>query len=69
MTVKKSTNQKRAIKGVKRKVAATPVNKKAPKKEFNDDKNSTLEGYDENEYDAKDKADAQRKRGGRITGG
>ncbi|KAA2238611.1 hypothetical protein F0L74_20520 [Chitinophaga agrisoli] len=69
MTVKKSTNQKRAIKSVKRKVAATPVNKKAPKKEFNDDKNNTLEGYDENEFDNKDKADAQRKRGRNVTGG
>jgi len=65
MTVKKSTTQKRAIKNVKRKVAATPVNKKAPKKELNDDNNNTLEGYDENEYDQKDKADAQRKQGAR----
>lgn len=62
MAVKKTTKQKRNIKGVKRKNAAAPVNKKAPKKEFNDDRNNILEGYDENEYDEKDKADAKRKR-------
>ena len=62
MTVKKTTQQKRNIKQVKRKNAAAPVNKKAPKKEFNDDRNNTLEGYDENEYDEKDKADAKSKR-------
>jgi len=63
MTMKKTTGAKRAIKQEKRAAAATPVNKKAPKKEFNDDKNNELEGYDENEYDAKDKADAKRKSG------
>ncbi|MBW8686874.1 hypothetical protein [Chitinophaga rhizophila] len=64
MTVKKSTNERRAIKQVKRKNAgATGAAKAAPQKEFNDDKNSTLEGYDENEYDPKDKADEQRKKG------
>jgi hypothetical protein len=62
MTIKKSTGAKRAIKQVKRKVAATPVNKKKPKKEFNDDQNNELEGYDENEHDAKDKADEERRR-------
>lgn len=62
MAVKKTTKQKRNIKEVKRKNAAAPVNKKAPKKEFNDDRNNILEGYDENEYDEKDKADAKRKR-------
>ena len=62
MTVKKTTQQKREIKQVKRKNAAAAVNKKAPKKEFNDDRNNLLEGYDENEYDEKDKADARRRR-------
>lgn len=63
MTVRKTTQQKRNIKQVKRKNAAAPVDKKSPKKEFNDDKNNQLEGYDENEYDEKDKADAKRKSG------
>jgi len=62
MTVRKTTQQKRAIKQVKRKNAAAPVDKKSPKKEFNDDKNNELEGYDENEYDGKDKADARRRK-------
>jgi hypothetical protein len=63
MTIKKSTNEKRAIKQVKRKnAAAADVVKPAPKKEFNDDKNNTLEGYDENEYDGKDKADEKRRK-------
>jgi len=63
MTIKKSINERRAIKNVKRKNAgATEAAKAAPKKEFNDDKNNTLEGYDENEYDPKDKADEQRKK-------
>lgn len=61
MAVRKTTQQKRNIKEVKRKNAAAPVNKKAPKKEFNDDRNNILEGYDENEYDEKDKADARRR--------
>lgn len=64
MTIKKTTEAKRAIKQEKRENAANvPAGKAAPKKEFNDDKNETLEGYDENEYDGKDKADAQRKKG------
>lgn len=63
MTVRKTTQQKRDIKQVKRKNAAAPVDKRSPKKEFNDDKNNQLEGYDENEYDEKDKADAKRRRG------
>ena len=63
MTLKKSTTQRREIKEVKRKNAGdTSAAKAAPKKEFNDDKNSTLEGYDENEYDPKDKADEKRKK-------
>jgi hypothetical protein len=62
MTVKKTIQQQRNIKQVKRKNAAAPVNKKAPKKESNDDHNNVLEGYDENEYDEKDKADAKRRR-------
>lgn len=62
MTVRKTTQQKRNIKQVKRKNAAAPVDKKSPKKEFNDDGNNQLEGYDENEYDGKDKADEQRRR-------
>ena len=62
MTVKKTTQQKRAIKQVKRKTAATPVNKSKPKPETNDDKNNTLEGYDENEYDQADKANAKRRK-------
>lgn len=63
MVLKKTTRQKREIKQVKRTNAAAPVNKKAPKKEFNDDGNNLMEGYDENEYDPKDKADARRKKG------
>jgi hypothetical protein len=64
MTMKKTTGAKRIIKAVKRENAANvPAAKAAPKKEFNDDKNSTLEGYDENEYDGKDKADEKRKKG------
>ena len=63
MTIKKTTQTKRAIKGVKRENAANvPAAKAAPKKEFNDDGNNTLEGYDENEYDGKDKTDAKRKK-------
>jgi len=63
MTVKKSVNERRAIKNVKRRNAgATDVAKAAPKKEFDDDRNNTLEGYDENEYDPKDKADEKRKK-------
>lgn len=63
MTVKKSINEKRAIKQIKRKNAGdTGTAKAAPKKEFNDDKNNELEGYDENEYDGKDKADEKRKK-------
>lgn len=51
------------IKEVKRKNAGdTSTAKAAPKKEFNDDKNNTMEGYDENEYDQKDKTDEQRKK-------
>ena len=65
MTMKKSTATKRAIKQVKRKNAAAsdhqPIKKK-PKPEYNDDRNNTLEGYDENEWDAKDKADEQRRK-------
>ena len=64
MTIKKTVGAKRAIKGEKRENAANvAAGKAAPKKEFNDDKNSTLEGYDENEYDPKDKADEKRKKG------
>lgn len=64
MTMKKSTNLKRAIKEEKREnVADTAAAKAAPKKEFNDDQNQELEGYDENEYDQKDKADEKRKKG------
>lgn len=55
MTIRKSTAKKRAIKEVKRKNEAAPVPKKAGKKERNDDGNNVLEGYDEEEYDAKDK--------------
>lgn len=63
MTIKKSINEKRAIKQVKRKNAgATDVAKAAPKREFDDDKNNTLEGYDENELDEKDKADEKRRK-------
>ncbi|HEY1164759.1 MAG TPA: hypothetical protein VGE90_06310 [Chitinophaga sp.] len=62
MTTRKTTQQKRDIKQVKRKNAAAPVNKKSPKKEFNDDGNNQLEGYDENEYDEKDKAAARRRK-------
>lgn len=63
MTIKKSINEKRAIKQVKRKnAAATDVAKAAPKKEFNDDRNNTMEGYDENEYDQKDKADEKQRK-------
>ncbi|MVT44438.1 hypothetical protein GO495_27840 [Chitinophaga oryziterrae] len=62
--MKKTTGAKRTIKAVKRENAANvPAAKAAPKKEFNDDNNNTLEGYDENEYDSKDKADAKRKKG------
>ncbi|PWV56013.1 hypothetical protein [Chitinophaga sp. S165] len=63
MTTKKSMNEKRATKLEKRKVAtAADIIKPGEKKEFNDDKNNTLEGYDENEYDGKDKADAKRRK-------
>lgn len=62
--MKKTTGAKRAIKAVKRENAANvPAAKATPKKEFNDDNNNSLEGYDENEYDSKDKADAKRKKG------
>jgi len=64
MTMKKSTGLKREIKQEKRENAANvPAAKAAPKKEFDDDNNETLEGYDENELDPKDKADANRKKG------
>jgi|GEM_PF-721321 len=63
MALKKTTQQKRAIKNAKRRNAAAPVSKKAPKPEFNDDRNNTLEGYDEDEYDQKDRDDARRRRG------
>lgn len=64
MTMKKSTNLKRAIKEEKREnAAATPAAKSVLKKEFDDDQNHELEGYDENEYDPKDKADEKRKKG------
>lgn len=64
MTIKKSINTKRAIKKVKRENAAdTAAAKAVPKKEFNDDKNNLLEGYDENEYTAEDKANEKRKKG------
>lgn len=63
MTIKKTTALKRAIKEEKREnVANVPAAKAAPKKEFNDDKNNTMEGYDENEYDGKDKVDEKRKK-------
>ncbi|GAA0563370.1 hypothetical protein [Chitinophaga japonensis] len=62
MALKKTTQQRRAIKNAKRRNAAAPVSKKAPKPEFNDDRNNTLEGYDEDEYDLKDQADVQRRR-------
>ena len=65
MTMKKSTGLKRAIKAVKRgNVANTAAAKAAPKKEFDDDKNHLLEGYDENEWDSKDKADEVRRKKG-----
>lgn len=61
--MKKTTAAKRAIKEEKREnVANVPAAKAAPKKEFDDDRNETLEGYDENEYDGKDKADEKRKK-------
>ena len=61
--MKKTTGAKRAIKAVKRENAANvPAAKAVPKKEFNDDKNNTLEGYDENEWDAKDKADEKQRK-------
>jgi hypothetical protein len=61
--MKKTTGAKRAIKAVKRENAANvSAAKAAPEKEFNDDNNNALEGYDENEYDSKDKADAKRKK-------
>ncbi|SFE53988.1 hypothetical protein SAMN05518672_107146 [Chitinophaga sp. CF118] len=63
MTVKKTTSTQRTIKQTKRENATNvQAAKAAPKKEFNDDKNNTLEGYDENEYDSKDKADEKRKK-------
>jgi hypothetical protein len=63
MTVKKSINEQREIKEIKRENAAdTDAAKAAPKKEFDDDKNSELEGYDENEYDGKDQADEKRRK-------
>jgi hypothetical protein len=63
MTMKKSTEERRSIKQVKRKNAGdTGTAKAAPKKEFNDDKNNTLEGYDENEYDQKDKSEEAQKK-------
>lgn len=62
--MKKTTGAKRTIKAVKRENAANvPAARAATKKEFNDDNNNTLEGYDEDEYDSKDKADAKRKKG------
>jgi hypothetical protein len=62
--MKKTTGAKRAIKAIKREnTANVRAAKAAPKKEFNDDNNNMLEGYDENEYDSKDKADAKRKKG------
>jgi hypothetical protein len=63
MTMKKTTAAKRAIKEEKRVNAGKADSIKNDPKEFNDDKNNTLEGYDENEYDAKDKADEKRKQG------
>lgn len=61
--MKKTTGAKRAIKAVKREnTANVPAAKAVPKKEFNDDKNNTLEGYDENEWDAKDKADEKQRK-------
>lgn len=63
--MKKSTGTQRAIKQVKRKNAAVsddkPV-KTAPKPDYNDDGNNTREGYDENEYDRKDMADAKQRK-------
>lgn len=59
--MKKTTGAKRAIKGIKRENAAK-VPPKTPKKEFNDDKNNTLEGYDENEWDGKDAADEKQRK-------
>lgn len=62
MTVKKSTATSRALKQEKRVNAKKADVVKNKPKEFNDDKNNTLEGYDENEYDGKDKADEKRSR-------
>jgi putative sterol carrier protein len=64
MTMKKSTGLKREIKQEKRENAANvPAAKAAPKKEFNDDKNNILEGYDENEVEPKDASNEKRLKG------
>lgn len=62
--MKKSTNLKRAIKEVKREnVEVAPKVKPTAKKDYDDDQNKMLEGYDESEYDQKDIADEKRKKG------
>lgn len=63
MTVKKSTSQKRAIKATKRKNAASPAGKTAPKKQYNADGDNIQEGYDEKVLNEKEKADAKRRKG------
>ncbi|WPV64956.1 hypothetical protein [Chitinophaga sp. LS1] len=62
--MKKSTNLKRKIKEVKREnVEVAPKAKTTAKKDYDDDQNHLLEGYDESEYDQKDIADEKRKKG------
>lgn len=62
MTIKKTTSEKRDLKMTKRKNEETAPAKGGAKKERNDDGNNVLEGYDEDEYDKKDIADAKRKK-------
>jgi len=63
MTLKKSTSQKRTIKETKRKNAASPAGKRIPKKQYNADGDNIQEGYDEKVLNAKEKADAKRRKG------
>ncbi|SEW50497.1 hypothetical protein [Chitinophaga arvensicola] len=62
MTIKKTTEEKRDLKEIKRKNEAVAPAKGGAKKETNDDKNNVLEGYNEDEYDQKDIADSKRKK-------
>jgi hypothetical protein len=62
MTTKKSTTEKRDLKMTKRKNEAVTPAKGGAKKETDDDGNHILEGYNEDEYDKKDIADARRKK-------